>query len=32
VVKEVNNHIENHNWELIPWEDVPKGITILPSV
>jgi hypothetical protein len=32
VVKEVNDHIENHNWELIPREDIPKGITILPSV
>ena len=32
VVKEINDHIENHNWELIPRERVPKGITILPSV
>jgi hypothetical protein len=32
VVKEINDHIENHNWELIPQEDVPKVITVLPSV
>jgi hypothetical protein len=31
VVEEVNDHIENHNWELIPREHVPKGITVLPS-
>jgi hypothetical protein len=32
VVKEVNDHIETHNWELIPREDIPKGIAVLPSV
>jgi hypothetical protein len=32
LVKEVNDHIENHNWELIPREYVPKGITVLPSI
>jgi hypothetical protein len=32
VIKEVNDHIENKNWELIPRDKVPKGTTILPSV
>jgi hypothetical protein len=32
IIKEVNNHIENKNWELIPRDKVPKSTTILPSV
>jgi hypothetical protein len=32
VIKEVNDHIEKKNWELIPRDKVPKGTTILPSV
>jgi hypothetical protein len=32
IIKEVNNHIKNKNWELMPRDKVPKGTTILPSV
>jgi hypothetical protein len=32
IIKEVNDHIKNKNWELIPRDKVPKGTTILPSV
>ena len=32
VVKEVNDHIEHKHWELIPREQVPKGVKVLPSV
>jgi hypothetical protein len=32
VIKEVNDHIEKKNWELIPRDKVPEGTTILPSV
>jgi hypothetical protein len=32
IIKEVNDHIENKNWELIPRDKVPKSTTILPSV
>jgi hypothetical protein len=32
IVKEVNDHIENKHWELIPREAVPKGVKVLPSV
>jgi hypothetical protein len=32
IVKEVNDHIENKHWELIPHEAVPKGVKVLPSV
>jgi hypothetical protein len=32
VVKEVNDHIENKHWELVPRESVPRGVDVLPSV
>jgi hypothetical protein len=32
IVKEVNDHIENKHWELIPHEAVLKGVKVLPSV
>jgi hypothetical protein len=32
VIKEINGHIENHNWELIPRNKVPPNIQIVPSV
>ena len=32
VIKEVNDHIERKHWELIPREQVPKGVKVLPSV
>ena len=32
IVKEVNDHIEAKHWELIPREQVPEGVTVLPSV
>ena len=32
VVKEINGHVENKNWELIPVEDVPADEEVLPSV
>jgi hypothetical protein len=31
-IKEVNDHIERKHWELIPRNQVPKGIKVLPSV
>jgi hypothetical protein len=32
VVKEVNGHVENRNWELVPRDTVPKDAQIVPSV
>jgi hypothetical protein len=32
IIKEVNDHIKNKNWELTSRDKVPKGTTILPSV
>ena len=32
VVKEINGHVENEHWELIPAHDVPEGEEVLPSV
>ena len=32
VVKEVNGHVDNTHWELIPIESVPEDTDILPSV
>ena len=32
VVKEINGHVENKHWELIPAHDVPDGEEVLPSV
>ena len=32
VVKEVNGHIDNAHWKLVPTESVPEDTDILPSV
>jgi len=32
VVKEVNGHIDNHNWELVPRSEVPPNFKVIPSV
>ena len=32
VVKEVNGHVENHNWELVCHDQVPANIEVVPSV
>jgi len=32
VVKEVNGHVENHNWELVRRDQVPADIEVVPSV
>ena len=32
VVKEVNGHVENHNWELVRRDQVPADIEVIPSV
>ena len=32
VVKEVNGHVENHNWELVCRDQVPADIEVVPSV
>eukprot|EP00957_Ditylum_brightwellii_P081219 6178271-Ditylum_brightwellii.AAC.1 len=32
IVKEVNRHIDNNHWELIPISQVPEGAGILGSV
>jgi len=32
VVKEVNGHVDNTHWELIPIADVPEDTDVLPSV
>ena len=32
ITKEVNDHIEQKNWELPPREQVPKGEQIIPSI
>ena len=32
VVKEVNGHVENKNWELVPRDTVPQDAQIVPSV
>ena len=32
VVKEVNGHVENSHWKLVPIESVPEDTDILPSV
>jgi hypothetical protein len=31
-IKEVNNHIDQKHWELIPRKEVPKDVKILPAV
>ena len=32
VIKEVNGHVENHNWELVRRDQVPPNIEVVPSV
>ncbi len=32
VVKEVNRHVENGHWELVPQDIVPKDAQIVPSI
>jgi hypothetical protein len=32
VIKEVNGHINNDHWWLIPRPEVPEGIEVIPSV
>jgi hypothetical protein len=32
VIKEVNSHIDNDHWKLIPCTEVPEGIEVVPSV
>ncbi len=32
IIKEVNGHIDNNHWKLIPRTEVPEGIEVIPSV
>ena len=32
VVKEVNGHVDNSHWKLVPIESVPEDTNILPSI
>jgi hypothetical protein len=32
VIKEVNSHIDNNHWKLIPRTEVPEGMEVVPSV
>ncbi len=32
VIKEVNGHINNNHWKLIPHTEVPEGAEVVPSV
>ncbi len=32
VIKEVNGHIDNNHWKLIPCTKVPEGMEVAPSV
>ena len=32
VIKEINGHVSNNNWRIIPRSEVPAGATIVPSV
>jgi hypothetical protein len=32
VIKEVNSHINNNHWKLIPHTKVPEGMEVVPSV
>ncbi len=32
VIKEVNGHIDNNQWKLIPRTEVPEGTEVVPSV
>jgi hypothetical protein len=32
VIKEVNGHVDNNHWKLIPRTEVPEGTEVVPSV
>ncbi len=32
VIKEVNGHVDNNHWKLIPCTEVPEGTEVVPSV
>ncbi len=32
VIKEVNSHVDNNHWKLIPRTEVPEGTEVVPSV
>jgi hypothetical protein len=32
VVKEINGHVDNKNWKIIPRSEVPVGSTVVPAV
>jgi histone deacetylase 1/2 len=32
VVREINGHVDNKNWELVPQDTVPEDAQIIPSV
>ena len=32
IIKEINNHVDQKHWELVPRDQVPRSQTILPSV
>ncbi len=32
VVKEVNGHVENGNWQLVRHDQVPPDVEVMPSV
>ncbi len=32
VMKEVNGHVDNDHWKLIPHTEVPEGMEAIPSV
>ncbi len=32
VIKELNGHIDNNHWKLIPLTEVPEGTEVVPSV
>jgi hypothetical protein len=32
IIKEINGHVENHNWKIISRSQVPEGATVVPLV
>ena len=32
VVKEINGHVDNNNWKIVPRSEVPVGATVVPAV
>ena len=32
MIKEINEHVENGDWELVPRHTVPEGVNPVPSV